>query len=110
MLVAGPLTGDIPPTDRQAMVDELANARGPAVLVSQIQADGVGLNIQVASVIIIAEPLNASLTGAVGGSHRWVDSLSPQPCMPSRNTPTPSARARTDKRGLLVAETLGLKR
>jgi SNF2-related domain len=56
MPVIGPLTGDIPPADRQAMVDELANAAGPAVLVSQIQAGGVGLNIQAASVIIIAEP------------------------------------------------------
>jgi superfamily II DNA or RNA helicase len=56
MPVVGPLTGDIPPADRQAMVDELTNASGPAVLVSQIQAGGVGLNIQAASVIIIAEP------------------------------------------------------
>jgi SNF2 family DNA or RNA helicase len=56
MPVVGPLTGDIPPADRQAMVDELTNARGPAVLVAQIQAGGVGLNVQAASVIIIAEP------------------------------------------------------
>jgi superfamily II DNA or RNA helicase len=56
MPVIGPLTGDIPPADRQAMVDELARASGPAVLVSQIQAGGVGLNIQAASVVIIAEP------------------------------------------------------
>ncbi len=54
--VIGPLTGDISPADRQAMVDELTNAAGAAVLVSQIQAGGVGLNIQAASVIIIAEP------------------------------------------------------
>jgi SNF2 family DNA or RNA helicase len=54
--VIGPLTGDISPADRQAMVDELTNVKGPAVLVSQIQAGGVGLNIQAASVIIIAEP------------------------------------------------------
>lgn len=54
--VVGPLTGDIAPPDRQAMVDEFTAARGPAVLVSQIQAGGVGLNIQAASVIIIAEP------------------------------------------------------
>jgi SNF2 family DNA or RNA helicase len=54
--VVGPLTGDISPSDRQAMVDKLTNARGPAVLVAQIQAGGVGLNIQAASVIIIAEP------------------------------------------------------
>jgi superfamily II DNA or RNA helicase len=56
MPVIGPLTGDIPPADRQAMVDELARASGPAVLVAQIQAGGVGLNIQAASVVIIAEP------------------------------------------------------
>lgn len=54
--VVGPLTGDIAPPDRQAMVDEFTAAKGPAVLVSQIQAGGVGLNIQAASVIIIAEP------------------------------------------------------
>jgi superfamily II DNA or RNA helicase len=54
--VVGPLTGDIPSADRQAMVDKLTNSSGPAVLVSQIQAGGVGLNIQAASVIIIAEP------------------------------------------------------
>jgi hypothetical protein len=56
MAVIGPLTGDIQPADRQAMVDELTSARGPAVLVAQIQAGGVGLNIQAASVVIIAEP------------------------------------------------------
>jgi superfamily II DNA or RNA helicase len=54
--VVGPLTGDISSADRQAMVDKLTNARGPAVLVAQIQAGGVGLNIQAASVVIIAEP------------------------------------------------------
>lgn len=54
--VVGPLTGSISPAERQAMVDEFTAAKGPAVLVSQIQAGGVGLNIQAASVIIIAEP------------------------------------------------------
>ena len=70
--VVGPLTGDIPPTDRQAMVDEFTAARGPAVLVSQIQAGGVGLNIQAASVIIIAEPqLTPSIEEqAIARAHR----------------------------------------
>ena len=70
--VIGPLTGDIPPTDRQAMVDELANVKGPAVLVSQIQAGGVGLNIQAASVVIIAEPqLTPSIEEqAIARAHR----------------------------------------
>ncbi|MGE5137034.1 MAG: DEAD/DEAH box helicase [Gemmatimonadota bacterium] len=54
--IIGPLTGDVTPADRQAMVDAFTAAKGPAVLVSQIQAGGVGLNIQAASVVIIAEP------------------------------------------------------
>jgi superfamily II DNA or RNA helicase len=70
--IVGPLTGDIPSADRQAMVDELTNAKGPAVLVSQIQAGGVGLNIQAASVIIIAEPqLTPSIEEqAIARAHR----------------------------------------
>jgi SNF2 family DNA or RNA helicase len=72
MPVIGPLTGNIPPADRQAMVDKLTNAEGPAVLVSQIQAGGVGLNIQAASVIIIAEPqLTPSIEDqAIARAHR----------------------------------------
>jgi superfamily II DNA or RNA helicase len=72
MPVVGPLTGDIPPADRQAMVDEFTNARGSAALVSQIQAGGVGLNIQAASVVIIAEPqLTPSIEEqAVARAHR----------------------------------------
>ena len=72
MAVIGPLTGDIPPTERQAMVDELTNTSGPAVLVSQIQAGGVGLNIQAASVVIIAEPqLTPSIEEqAIARAHR----------------------------------------
>jgi superfamily II DNA or RNA helicase len=70
--IVGPLTGDISPADRQAMVDELTNVRGPAVLVSQIKAGGVGLNIQAASVIIIAEPqLTPSMEEqAIARAHR----------------------------------------
>ena len=52
----GPLTGSTPPIHRQAMVDEFSARRVPAVLVSQIQAGGVGLNIQAASVVILTEP------------------------------------------------------
>ena len=70
--VVGPLTGDVSPTDRQAMVDEFTAAKGPAVLISQIQAGGVGLNIQAASVIIIAEPqLTPSMEEqAIARAHR----------------------------------------
>jgi superfamily II DNA or RNA helicase len=52
----GPVTGDVPPAARQALVDEFTNRTGPSVLVSQIQAGGVGLNIQAASVVILCEP------------------------------------------------------
>jgi superfamily II DNA or RNA helicase len=52
----GPLTGSTPPDQRQDMIDELRDRRGPGVLVSQIQAGGVGLNIQAASVVILTEP------------------------------------------------------
>jgi SNF2 family DNA or RNA helicase len=38
------------------MIDEFTARRGPAALVSQIQAGGVGLNIQAASVVILTEP------------------------------------------------------
>ncbi len=52
----GPLTGDVPARDRQVLVDRFSERREPAVLVSQVQAGGVGLNIQAASVVILAEP------------------------------------------------------
>jgi len=52
----GPLTGSTPPVHRQTMVDEFGARRDPAVLVCQIQAGGVGLNIQAASVVILTEP------------------------------------------------------
>jgi superfamily II DNA or RNA helicase len=52
----GPVTGDVPPVDRQGLVDAFTRRTGPAVLVCQIQAGGVGLNIQAASVVIICEP------------------------------------------------------
>ena len=70
--VIGPLTGDIPPADRQAMVDDLTSAKGPAVLVSQIQAGGVGLNVQAASVVIITEPqlTPSSEEQAIARAHR----------------------------------------
>nr|WP_296779102.1 DEAD/DEAH box helicase [Rhodococcus sp. (in: high G+C Gram-positive bacteria)] len=54
--VFGPLTGATPSIQRQKMVDEFTAHRGRAVLVSQIEAGGVGLNIQAASVVILTEP------------------------------------------------------
>ncbi|MFE2169307.1 DEAD/DEAH box helicase [Streptomyces sp. NPDC059447] len=54
--VFGPLSGNLPPARRQQLVDEFAAVSGHAVLLAQIEAGGVGLNIQAASVVIICEP------------------------------------------------------
>nr|WP_283774973.1 SNF2-related protein [Brachybacterium equifaecis] len=54
--VFGPLTGSVSPEQRQMLVDEFSSQPGGAVLVSQIEAGGEGLNIQSASVVVICEP------------------------------------------------------
>ncbi|MFM9373670.1 DEAD/DEAH box helicase [Streptomyces sp. Da 82-17] len=54
--VFGPLSGSVPPGRRQQTVDAFAAVRGPAVLLAQIQAAGVGLNMQAASVVVLCEP------------------------------------------------------
>ncbi len=55
-MVFGPLTGSVSSAGRQALVDTFTEHRGPATLLSQIEAGGVGLNIQAASVVVITEP------------------------------------------------------
>jgi superfamily II DNA or RNA helicase len=55
-LAVGPITGSVPARRRQELVDEFTGALEPKVLVSQIEAGGVGLNIQAASVVILCEP------------------------------------------------------
>ncbi|WP_405793173.1 DEAD/DEAH box helicase [Streptomyces sp. NBC_01506] len=54
--VFGPLTGQLPTARRQELVDGFADASGHAVLLSQIQSGGTGLNLQAASVVILCEP------------------------------------------------------
>ena len=54
--VVGQLTGSVSPTERQALVDEFTRIDGHSVLVSQIEAGGVGLNIQAGSVVVLCEP------------------------------------------------------
>jgi len=68
----GPLTGSMPPPKRQELVDEFTKAHGHAVLVSQIQAGGVGINMQAASVVILCEPqVKPTLeTQAIARAHR----------------------------------------
>jgi len=55
-VVLGRIDGSVPSTIRQHLVDDFARREKPAVLLSQIDAGGVGLNVQAASVVIIAEP------------------------------------------------------
>jgi len=52
----GPINGSVSPRERQEMVDLFNQAPAGTVLVSQILAGGVGLNIQAASVVILCEP------------------------------------------------------
>ncbi len=50
------ITGDVPNTRRQEIIDEFTEAKPGSVLVSQITAGGVGLNIQAANIVILCEP------------------------------------------------------
>ncbi|SMF51958.1 DEAD/DEAH box helicase [Streptomyces sp. Amel2xC10] len=52
----GPLTGGVAAGRRQQIVDDFAGVSGTAVLLAQIQAAGVGLNMQAASVVVLCEP------------------------------------------------------
>nr|WP_184806588.1 SNF2-related protein [Kribbella italica] len=53
---AGSIRGAVPPAERQRLIDTFTAAPGHAVLLSQIEAGGVGLNVQAASIVILAEP------------------------------------------------------
>ncbi len=68
----GPITGSVPAAQRQDVVDSFTVAPAGAVLVSQVTAGGVGLNVQAASVVILAEPqlVPAVEDQAVGRVHR----------------------------------------
>jgi len=52
----GPINGGVPANRRQEIVDEFSAAPPGSVLICQIIAGGVGLNIQAASVVVICEP------------------------------------------------------
>lgn len=70
--VFGPLNGRVPTARRQELVDGFAEASGHAVLLSQIQSGGTGLNLQAASVVILCEPqvTHTLETQAVARAHR----------------------------------------
>lgn len=54
--VVGTITGAVSPGARQNLVDTFTAVEGHAVLLSQVEAGGVGLNVQAASIVILAEP------------------------------------------------------
>ncbi|MGH4014866.1 MAG: helicase-related protein [Pseudonocardiaceae bacterium] len=54
--VAGEINWSVAPVVRQQIVDDFTRLHGHAVLLGQIEAGGVGSNMQAASVVVIAEP------------------------------------------------------
>lgn len=50
------ITGDVSPVRRQEIIDEFTDAQAGSILISQITAGGVGLNIQAANIVILCEP------------------------------------------------------
>ena len=54
--VVGSITGSTPVEERQDLIDRFTETPGGAVLVSQVQAGGTGLNIQAAGIVICCEP------------------------------------------------------
>lgn len=50
------ITGDVPNHKRQEIIDAFTGDEAGSVLVSQITAGGVGVNIQAANVVILCEP------------------------------------------------------
>jgi len=51
-----PITGYVSNEMRQKIVDDFTEAESGKVIVAQVQAGGVGLNIQSASVVVFCEP------------------------------------------------------
>ncbi|KOU24067.1 helicase SNF2 [Streptomyces sp. WM6372] len=68
----GPISGSVPPARRQRLVDGFGAAAGHAVLLAQIEAGGIGINLQAASVVILCEPQVKPTTEqqAVARAHR----------------------------------------
>lgn len=53
---APPIVGSVSSRKRQEIVDEFTRSKSSHILIAQIQAGGVGLNIQAASIVIFCEP------------------------------------------------------
>jgi len=68
----GVITGSISPPRRMELVDRFQSATGHALLVAQIQAGGVGVNLHAASVVVLMEPQwkPSSEDQAIARAHR----------------------------------------
>jgi len=51
-----PITGKMPSEERIALIDQFKESPAGTMIISQVQAGGVGLNIQAASMVVICEP------------------------------------------------------
>ncbi|MDK6689710.1 SNF2-related protein [Aerococcus urinae] len=54
--VIGMISGDVSTAERQELIDQLENSGKGSILLAQIDAGGVGLNIQAANIVILCEP------------------------------------------------------
>lgn len=52
----GVITGSTPVSERQELIDRFSGAPEGSILICQVQAGGMGLNIQAASIVIFCEP------------------------------------------------------
>ena len=75
--IVGTITGEVPPEDRQQLADRLASHEGHAILLGQITAAGVGMNLQSASAVILLEPQWKPSTEeqAIARAHRMGQTL-----------------------------------
>lgn len=75
--VVGRIDGQVPPAVRQQIIDEFSGRPDCAVLLAQIEAGGVGLNIQAASVVVLMEPQWKPSTEeqAIARAHRMGQTL-----------------------------------
>ncbi len=75
---SGIIDGSVPASERQQLIDKFGQDKPGSVLVCQIQAGGVGLNIQAASVVLFCEPqIKPSMeTQAVARAYRMGQSQS----------------------------------
>ena len=73
----GPITGSVPTERRQQVVDDVHRGARAGRAAGQIEAGGVGLNIQAASVVILCEPQVKPTIEAPGDRPRPPDGAGP---------------------------------